>query len=92
MRVAVQREEAARFKRAGRQRVVHVLSCRVAINLNRDAAFSSGCEHRVPIGDATRTRSGDPTARMGKNLFRPAAIGGVTVAIAAALATRTRRW
>ena len=39
VRVAVEREEAPRFKRASRQRVIEVLSRGIAVDLNRDAAL-----------------------------------------------------
>ena len=38
MRVAVEREDTPRLERAGRQRVVEILSCGIAVDLDRDAA------------------------------------------------------
>ena len=70
VRVAVEREETARFEGAGGQRVIEVLSRRIAIDLDRDAALGRGCKYRVPVGDDARARSGDAAARVGQNADR----------------------
>ena len=70
MCVAVEREEAARRDCALGKRVVEVLSGRVAIDLDGDAFPCGEGEHRVPIGDDARARSGDATARMGEDVHR----------------------
>ena len=77
MRIAVEREEAPRFKGAGGQRVIEVLSRRISIDLNRDATLSGRGENTVsPVGDDTGARSGDATARMGENPNRRMGDGG----------------
>ena len=70
MRVAVEGEEAARFQRASGQGVIEVLSRRIAIDLNRDAALCRRRKHGVPIGDDACARAGDPTARVRQNANR----------------------
>ena len=67
VRIAIEREEAARFKGAGGQRVIEVLSRWIAIDLNRDAALSGRCKYRVPVGDDTGAGPGDATSRVGEN-------------------------
>ena len=67
VRIAVECEETAGRQGVGRQRVIEILPCRIAIDFDRHASLSRGDEHRVPIGDHTRARSGDPTARMRKD-------------------------
>jgi len=69
-------QEAARFKGAGGQRVVEVLSRRIAIDLNRHAALSGRCKHRVPVSDDASARSRDPPARMGEDSHRRMCNGG----------------
>jgi hypothetical protein len=64
MRIAVECEETARLQGAGRQRMIEILPCGIAIDFDRHASLSRGGEHRVPIGDHTGARSGDPTARV----------------------------
>ena len=48
VRIAIEREEAVRFKGAGGQRVIEVLSRRIAIDLNRDAAFERPMQTPCP--------------------------------------------
>ena len=49
------------------QCVIEILPCGIAIDFDRHASLSRQGEHRVPIGDHTRARSSDPTARVRKD-------------------------
>jgi hypothetical protein len=64
MRKTSECEETAGRQGAGRQRVIKILPCGIPIDFDRLAALSRRGEYRVPIGDHTRARSGDPTARV----------------------------
>ena len=68
VRVAVQRKEAAaRRAPARRQRVIEILSCGIAIDLDGHAPLRRRRKYGVPIGDHARPRSGDPAARVGQD-------------------------
>ena len=70
VRVAVEGEDTARLERSRCQRVVEVLSCGIAIDLDRDTALGRQCKHLVPIGDDPGPRSAHSAARVGEDPHR----------------------
>jgi len=64
VRIAVECEETASRQGAGRQRVIEILPCGIAIDFDRHSSLSRRREHRVPIRNHTGARTGDPAARV----------------------------
>jgi hypothetical protein len=67
VRVTVKREQAASRQRIARQHVIEILPGGIAIDFYRHASVSRGGKHRGPIGDHTRARACNTTARVRQN-------------------------
>src|SRR5687768_5184447 len=68
MRVAVEREQAARFASAIGKLIIEILAGRIAVDFDGDAACLSFLEHAIPICDYSRSRVRHAATRMGENV------------------------
>ena len=75
VRIAVECKQAPRRQRLRCERVVEILTSRVAVDLDRDAMLCGFDKYLVPPRHDTGSRSSDPATRMGEHVHMRCANG-----------------